>query len=107
MYISICIYIHIIFYILFYYDLSQDIEYSSLCYIIGPCCLFILNIIIWDFAGGLDGKESACNAGDLGLIPGSEKAMAPHSILLPGESHGRRSLVGCSPWGRYESDKME
>ena len=30
--------------------------------------------------------------------------MAPHSILLPGKSHGRRSLVGCSPWGHKESD---
>ena len=26
--------------------------------------------MIWDFPGGLDGKESACNAGDPGLIPG-------------------------------------
>ena len=26
--------------------------------------------------------------------------MARHSILLPGKSHGWRSLVGCSPWGR-------
>ena len=26
------------------------------------------------------------------------------SVLLPGKSHGRRSLVGCSPWGRKESD---
>ena len=24
----------------------------------------------------------------------------PTPVLLPGESHGRRSLVGCSPWGR-------
>ena len=30
----------------------------------------------------------------------SEKAMAPTPVLLPGKSHGRRSLVGCSPWGR-------
>ena len=30
--------------------------------------------------------------------------MATHSVLLPGKSHGRRSLVGCSPWGRGESD---
>ena len=29
------------------------------------------------------------------------------SVLLPGESHGRRSLVGCSPWGREESDATE
>ena len=28
----------------------------------------------------------------------------PTPVLLPGESHGRRGLVGCSPWGRYESD---
>ena len=26
-----------------------------------------------------------------------EKAMAPHPVLLPGKSHGWRSLVGCSP----------
>ena len=30
----------------------------------------------------------------------SEKAMAPPPVLLPGKSHGRRSLVGCGPWGR-------
>ena len=28
-------------------------------------------------------------------------------VLLPGKSHGRRSLVGCSPWGRKESDMTE
>ena len=28
-------------------------------------------------------------------------------VLLLGKSHGRRSLVGCSPWGRWESDKTE
>ena len=37
----------------------------------------------------------------------SEKAMAPHSSLLPGKSHGRWSLVGCSSWGRKESDTTE
>ena len=28
-------------------------------------------------------------------------------VLLPRKSHGRRSLVGCSPWGRQESDTTE
>ena len=28
-------------------------------------------------------------------------------VLLPGKSHGWRSLVGCSPWGRTESDTTE
>jgi len=31
----------------------------------------------------------------------------PTPVLLPGESHGWRSLVGCSPWGREESDMTE
>ena len=31
----------------------------------------------------------------------------PTPVLLPGESHGWRSLVGCSPWGRGESDTTE
>ena len=31
----------------------------------------------------------------------------PTPVFLPGESHGRRSPVGCSPWGRTESDTTE
>ena len=31
----------------------------------------------------------------------------PTPVLLPGESHGGRSLVGYSPWGRKESDMTE
>ena len=31
----------------------------------------------------------------------------PTPVLLPGESHGWRSLVGCSPWGRGGSDMTE
>ena len=31
----------------------------------------------------------------------------PTPVLLPGKSHGQRSLVGCSPWGREESDTAE
>ena len=29
------------------------------------------------------------------------------SVLLPGKSHGWRSMVGYSPWGRKESDTTE
>ena len=40
----------------------------------------------WGFPSGLDGKASACNAGDLGSIPGLgrslEKEMATHSSIL-------------------------
>ena len=31
----------------------------------------------------------------------------PTPVLLPGKSRGRRSPVGCSPWGRSESDRTE
>ena len=31
----------------------------------------------------------------------------PTPVLLPGKSNGWRSLVGCSPWGRWESDTTE
>ena len=64
----------------------------------------------------LSGKESACNVGDLGWIPGSDpwvwkipwrRAWQPTPVFLSGESHGQRSLVGCSPWGHKESDTTE
>ena len=66
--------------------------------------------MILSFPGGSDNKESASNAGDLGLIPGLGRS--------PGEGHGnqcsclenpheQRSLVGCSPWGHRESDRTE
>ena len=51
-------------------------------------------------SGGSEGKASARNAGDLGLIPWRRK-WQPTPVLLPGESHGQRSLVG------KESDTTE
>ena len=39
--------------------------------------------LLWDLLGGSDGKESACNVGDLGLIPGLGKSPGRrHSNLL-------------------------
>ena len=58
---------------------------------------------------GLGGKESACNARDMGLIPGSGRS--------PGEENAnslqysclgnpmRRSLVDCSPWGHKRVER--
>ena len=62
--------------------------------------------------GGSDGKESACNAADPGSIPGlgrstGEEKWLPTPLLLPGESHGQKSLLGYSPWGRKELDTTE
>ena len=40
-------------------------------------------------------------------IPNRRRQWHPTPVLLPGKSHGWRSLVGCSPWGREESDTTE
>ena len=36
-----------------------------------------------------------------------QRQWQPTPVLLPGKSQGQRSLVGCSPWGREESDTTE
>ena len=38
---------------------------------------------------------------------GQRRQWHPTPVLLPGKSHGWRSLVGFSPWGRWESDMTE
>ena len=56
-------------------------------------------------------KESACNAGDPGSIPGSGRSPgegnATHSKVLPREFDGQKSLGGYSPWGGKELDMTE
>ena len=52
----------------------------------------------------MNGKESACNVGDLGSIPGLGRSPEegngnPLPVFLPGEFHGERSLACSSPWG--------
>ena len=41
------------------------------------------------------------------LLPRWRRQWHLTPVLLPGKSHGRRSLVGCSPWGLKESDTTE
>ena len=42
----------------------------------------------------------------VGKIPW-RRARQPIPVFSPGDSHGQRSLVGCSPWGHKESDTPE
>ena len=42
----------------------------------------------------------------VGKIPWKGK-WQPTPVFLPGESHGQRGLVGCSPWGCRERDTTE
>ena len=41
------------------------------------------------------------------LVSVTEKEMATHSSVLPEESQGQRSLVGCPLWGCTESDTTQ
>ena len=67
---------------------------SHKCYLGFPC--------------GSAGKESTCNAGDLGSTPGlgkspgEGKGYLPTPVFWPGEFHGLYS-----PWGRKESDMTD
>ena len=61
---------------------------------------------------GSDGKESACNAGHLGLIPGLERSPGgghgnPLQYNFLENLQGQSSLAGYSPWGRKELDTTE
>ena len=67
------------------------------------------------FSGGASDKESTCQCRRherpgfdpwVGKIPW-RRAWQATPVFLPGESHGQRSLVGCSPWGFKESDMAE
>ena len=64
------------------------------------------------FPGSSAGKESTCNAGKPGSIPGLGKIhggghgnLFQYSYLE--NNHGQRSMMGYSPWGHKESDMTE
>ena len=63
------------------------------------------------FPGGSDGKESACSAGDLGLIAVGKipwrREQLPVPVFWPRKSHGQRCLAGYSVWGRKALDTTE
>ena len=64
------------------------------------------------FLGGSDIKESTCNVGDLGSIPGLGRySIGGHGNPLQysclENPHGQRSLANYSPWGLEELDMTE
>ena len=58
------------------------------------------------------GKKSACNVGDLGLVPGLGRSLGgrhgnPFQYSCLKNPHGPRSLTAYSPWGCKKSDMTE
>jgi len=68
-------------------------------------------MVAMGFPGGSVDKESACNAGDPGLIPGlgrfPEKEMATHSSILVWEIPWPEEPGGLQSMGLQKSDKTE
>ena len=69
-----------------------------------PGSSLVISLVVQGFPCGSAGKESTCNEGDLGSIPGLGRALGgghdnplQHSCLE--NPHGQRSLAGYNPWG--------
>ena len=78
--------------------LSLPAQHCNCCYLLLGASLRaqlqrLLTSAVWHFL--------LCRA------PRQRRQWHPTPVLLPGKSHGQRSLVGCSPWGRKESDTTE
>ena len=88
---------------------------NSLCLWVEDLVTLHLMLFIWlrtYFPGGWDGKSVCLQCGRPGFDPWVRKIpwrrkSQPTPVFLPGKSHGRRSLVGYSPWGCKELDTTE
>ena len=80
-------------------DQNQSIlkEISPGCSLEGPMLKLKLQ-----YFGHLMGRADSFEKTNAG-----RRRWHPTPVLLPGKSHGQRSLVGCSPWGLEESDMTE
>ena len=79
-------------------------------------CLWVFECLLWRHGSAVAchrDRGSGCRPGKHGLWHKSfwrrywRRKWQPIPVFLPGESHGRRNLVACSPWGRTESDTTE
>ena len=84
-------------------SLSSYPYYFSTARVANDTMLFCL-FIVWAHNGFKMHESMDC----LGCIwtHNRRRQWHPTPVLLPGKSHGRRRLVGCSPWGRWGSDTL-
>ena len=72
---------------IFFFKIYWSIVDLQYCISFGCTTKWLSYTYIWGFAGGSDGKESICNAGDLGLIPGLGRS--------PGDGNGNPLQYSC------------
>ena len=84
----------------FSFSISPSSEYSG---------LIAFRMDWFDLQGTLESSPApqfeSVNSLVLSLL--QRRQWQPTPVLLPGKFHGQRSLVGCSPWGREDSDTTE
>ena len=75
-----------------------------------PTSTFVSSLLcllcLLGFPGGSAAKESACNVGDLGLIPGLGRSHGGGNGY-PLQYSGLENSMDCSPWGGKETDTTE
>ena len=98
---------------------SQAVTYTRVskpwrCWHFGEfmCGVILCTVGCLRFPGGLDGKESACNAGDLGSVPrlgrsSGERNGYPLQYSGLENSMDRGGWQATVPWGHKESDTTE
>ena len=83
-------------------------------FLLSEFCIFHIQILLFillrshlGFPGGSAGKESACNAGDLGSIPGWGRSPGERTVYPLWYSGLDDSMVWRSPWSFKELDMTE
>ena len=81
-------------------------------YIAINCKTILLSVNLQSFSHFISiFSPGSCSIDCLEFVPPvfniQRRQWQPTPVLLPGKSHGQMSLVGCSPWGREESDMTE
>ena len=92
---------------------SGRCKYTALAFIkildTPSCCLYTLSCFhlnqLWPFFLAKSSYQFPFSSCQFVFI--WRRQWHPTPVLLPGKSYGRRSLVGCSPWGLEESDTTE
>ena len=85
-------------------------SYSASC-LSGHLHTLVVDSTANDLIGGSVGKESACDVGELGLIPGLGRSPGgghgnPRQCPCLENPHGQRSLAGYSPWGHKSRTRL-
>ena len=111
--IQLCVYIHPLFFVFPSHFVHQRaLNRVELCSRFSLVVYFIHSInSVWGFPSGPVVEESACPCRKCGFDPWVEKISwrmksQPTPVLLPGKSYGKRSLVGCSPWGHQRVRRL-